>query len=76
MKLIAFYLPQFHEIPENNNAWGEGFTEWTNVKKAHPLYLGHNQPRVPLHGRYYNLLEDGEMEWQLSLAKKDAIYGC
>lgn len=75
MKLIAFYLPQFHEIPENSDAWGNGFTEWTNVRKARPLYAGHNQPRVPLHGRYYNLLEDGVMEWQMSLAEKAGIYG-
>lgn len=75
MKIIAFYLPQFHEIPENNNAWGKGFTEWTNVKKTRPLFLGHSQPRVPLHGRYYNLLEDGVLEWQTTLAKKAGIYG-
>ncbi len=75
MKLISFYLPQFHEIPENNDAWGNGFTEWTNVKKAGPLYLGHDQPKKPLHDNYYNLLEDGVMEWQMSLAKKAGIYG-
>lgn len=75
MKMIAFYLPQFHEISENNDAWGKGFTEWSNVKKAYPLFLGHNQPRIPLHNNYYNLLEHGVMEWQTSLAKKAGIYG-
>ena len=75
MKLIAFYLPQFHEIPENNDAWGNGFTEWTNVKKARSLYLGHYQPRVPLHNKYYNLLDVRTMEWQDRLARKAGIYG-
>ena len=75
MKLITFYLPQFHEIPENNDAWGEGFTEWVNVKKARALFLGHNQPRKPLNDNYYNLLEDGVLEWQASLARKSGIYG-
>lgn len=75
MKLITFYLPQFHEIPENNNAWGGGFTEWVNVKKAKPLFLGHHQPRRPLHDNYYNLLDDGVMEWQMDLARKAGIYG-
>lgn len=75
MKIISFYLPQFHEIPENNDAWGRGFTEWTNVTKSKPLFLGHNQPRIPLGGNYYNLLDDGVMEWQTSLARKYGIYG-
>lgn len=75
MKLVSFYLPQFHEIPENNDAWGRGFTEWTNVAKSTPLFWGHNQPRVPLGGNYYNLLDDGIMEWQTDLARKYGIYG-
>lgn len=75
MKIIAFYLPQFHEIPENDEWWGKGFTEWVNVKKASPLYDGHEQPRVPLGGNYYNLLDDEVKVWQAQIAKKYGVYG-
>lgn len=75
MKIIAYYLPQFHEIKENNMWWGEGFTEWVNVKNAKELYDGHYQPRIPLNNNYYNLLDDDVKEWQIKLAKENGIYG-
>lgn len=75
MKVIAFYLPQYYSFPENDKWWGEGFTEWTNVKKSIPLYEGHYQPTVPLNNNFYCLEDKKVFEWQIELAKKYGIYG-
>ncbi len=74
-KIIAFYFPQFHEIPENNEWWGKGFTDWNLVKAAKPLYEGHNQPRVPINEDYYNPCEKKTLIRQAELAKKYGIEG-
>ena len=75
MKRFAFYLPQFHEIEENNKWWGNGFTEWVKVKNATPLYRGHLQPKRPLNNNYYNLLDKSTVQWQTELADKYGIDG-
>ena len=75
MRIFSFYLPQYHEIPENNEWWGKGFTEWTNVKKARPLFKGHIQPVHPLNDNYYNLMEKATVEWQTRLMKDYGLTG-
>lgn len=76
-KILCFYLPQFHETPENNKWWGDGYTEWTAVRNAKPYFKGHVQPHEPLNDNYYDLADENATawKWQSELAGKYGIDG-
>lgn len=75
MKILSMYLPQFHRVKENDEWWGEGYTDWVSAKTAVPLYEGHYQPHIPKNQYFYDLTEKTALNWQASLMKKYGIDG-
>ncbi|MDD6482794.1 MAG: glycoside hydrolase family 99-like domain-containing protein [Lachnospiraceae bacterium] len=75
MKTIAMYLPQYHNVEENNAWWGEGYTDWKAMEMAKPLYEGHIQPKEPLDHRQYDLEKKETLQWQAELMNKYGLYG-
>ena len=74
-RVIAFYLPQFHPVPQNDEWWGRGFTDWTNVAAAIPRFPGHDQPRIPTDLGFYDLRLSESRAAQADLARAHGIHG-